>query len=363
MITAPNHTIRSGKITYPDYIPQYMMGTDKVLHEHDLYQPLTAFTWQSTYFLLNIQSADVTIPDDCDRVVISYQTEYYDYDELCDLFIDYDTVKFLLLSDGAPSDIWPDNVTYVQWISYGHQLELMLNTHGYCTKQHKRTTRFSSLSFRSEYHKAAVTAYLMNEHPDSVLSWHGVGFKERYWKEEEFPDKIQTYLNSDVFRNTDIVTCDSFDQTINYAVNNGEWRHPAYLNAEFNLTNESVYNTEFANSRLYTVPYLTEKTWKPLMAGQPFLPVGQAHTLSFLQSLGMKFDYGFDCAYDDCEQDFTRLEKLFDVLQQLKTHNDFAQARESALHNQQLIVSGKFKANCVSHNESQIKLIKAWYEN
>ena len=86
-------------------------------------------------------------------------------------------------------------------------------------------------------------------------------------------------------------------------------------------------------------------------------------TLSFLQSLGMKFDYGFNCAYDDCEQDFTRLEKLFDVLQQLKTHNDFAQARESALHNQQLIVSGKFKANCVSHNESQIKLIKAWHEN
>ena len=352
-----------------DYIPQDMMGTDITQLDciplvdvaHDLYQPLTQFTWPSTYFMLNLQSADVTIPKDCDRVVISYHTEYYNYDELCDLFIEHDTIKFLLLSDGAPSDIWPDNVTYVQWISYGHQLELMWKTHGHCTEQHERTIKFSSLSFRSDYHKAAVTAYLMNEHPDSVLSWHAVEYKERYWKASDFPDRIQTYLNSDVLQNK--VTLDSFDQTKNYAVMNGEWRHPAYLNAEINLTNESVYNTEFANSRLYTVPYLTEKTWKPLMAGQPFLPVGQAHTLSYLQSLGMKFDYGFDCAYDDCEQDFTRLEKLFDVLQQLKTHDDFAQARESALYNQQLIVSGKFKANCVSHNKSQIKLIKAWHEN
>ena len=144
-------------------------------------------------------------------------------------------------------------------------------------------------------------------------------------------------------------------------MNNGQWSNPAYLNCEFNLTNESIYNTEFNNS-IYTTPYLTEKTWKPLLAKQPFLPVGQANTLSFLTALGMKFDYGFDLGYDSIQEDFTRLENLFKLLDELKNINDFTQAHNSAEYNLEMIISGEFNKNCVKNNMLQLKKIKEWYE-
>jgi len=349
-----------------DYIPQNIIGTKEII-KHTLYQPLIELDLDSVYFLLNIQNiTTVKVPQHYKNVIISFHTEYYNYFDLLEFFKKYSDINFLLLSDGNPSNIWPENVTYAQWISYGYQLEQMNEMYGHCQKQHPKTRLFSSLSLREEFHKSAITAYLINEYPDSLISWHAWSDKQHYWKQEGYyiPDVAEKYLSSPAFNNIGTITIDSFNKDINSPMNNGQWSNPAYLNCEFNLTNESIYNTEFdINIKgIYTTPYLTEKTWKPLLAKQPFLPVGQANTLSFLTKLGMKFDYGFDLKYDSIQEDFTRLENLFKLLDELKNIDDFTQARNSAEYNLEMIISGDFNKNCVKNNILQLKKIKEWYE-
>lgn len=345
-----------------DYIPQNIIGTKEVV-DHKLYQPLHELDLRSVYFLLNIQDIrSVKIPQHYTHVIVSFHTEYYNYFDLIDFFKKYSEINFLLLNDGELSNIWPANVTYVQWISYGYQLGLLNDLHGHNQEQHKKSQLFSSLSFREEYHKAAITAYLVNEYPDSILSWHAWSDNDCYWKQEGYHSSsiVEEYLSSPAFVNIGIVTLDPFNKGKNQALDNGDWRHPAYLNCEFNLTNESIYNTEFGNGQVYTTPYLTEKTWKPLMAKQPFLPVGQANTLSFLTKLGMKFEYGFDLGYDRIQEDFTRMEKLFELLDELRHINDFSKARDSAGYNLEMIVSGEFNKNCIASNNAQLEKINEW---
>lgn len=349
-------------MVYSDYIPPNMIGTKEVV-DHKLYQQLHELDLRSVYFLLNIQDIrGVKIPQHYTHAIVSFHTEYYNYPDLIDFFKKYPKINFLLLSDGEPSSIWPDNVTYVQWISYGYQLELHNELHGHCQEQHTKTQLFSSLSFREEYHKAAITAYLVNEYPSSILSWHGWSDSIPYWKIDDFShfSRIKEYLSSSAFTEIGTVAIDSFNLDINKALANGEWRNPAYLNCEFNLTNETIYNTKFAGGKIYTTPYLTEKTWKPLLAKQPFLPVGQANTLSFLTKLGMKFEYGFDLGYDSIQEDFTRMEKLFELLDELRYIDDFTKARNSAGYNLEMIVSGEFNKNCIASNNSQLDKINEW---
>lgn len=340
-----------------------MIGTKEVV-THKLYQPLHELDLGTVYFLLNIQDIKIVkVPQRYTHAIVSFHTEYYNYFDLIEFFKKYPEINFLLLSDGELSNIWPDNVTYVQWISYGYQLGLFNDLHGHSQEQHVKTQLFSSLSFREEFHKSAITAYLINEYPDSILSWHGWKDKDCYWQQEGYCSSsiITEYLSSQAFTNIGTVALDSFNLNINDPISNGEWRNPAYLNCEFNLTNESIYNTQF-NDGIYTTPYLTEKTWKPLMAKQPFLPVGQVNTLSFLTKLGMKFEYGFDLGYDSIQDDFTRMEKLFELLDELKHVNDFTKARDSAGYNLEMIVSGEFNKNCIASNNAQLEKINEWYD-
>lgn len=351
-----------------DYIQQDVFGNWNQIKDSliikTLYSPLAQSDWSSVYFLLNVQSIDIVkIPSDYKNVVISFHTEYYDYYLLMDFFKKFSDCNFLLLSDGIlHENIWPSNVTYITWISYGYQLELANKIHGHSEQVTGRTSIVSSLSYRHEFHKAAVTAYLVNEYSsdDYILSWHDQQLGDIYYRNENFDNhvRIKQYLYGDKFSQLGIIKLDSFKNT---PIDNGNWMIPAYLNCQFNLTNESIYNIEFECGK-YTTPYLTEKTWKPLLAAQPFLPVGQAGTFRYLTDLGLVFDYGLDLTYDQCQQDYDRMEKLFTLLDQLKHSKQNQLAQQSADYNLDMIVSGKFSKRCVEYNIQQLNKIAEWLD-
>lgn len=348
-----------------DYVTQNVFGYGSIVKHRavfkTLYQPLLAADVDKVYFLINTQQIkQAKLPANCRTVIISFHTEYYNYNDLIDFFNQHRDCNFMLLSDGVPSDIWPANVAYIQWISYGLQLALADTIHGHATSIEPRTKSISSLSFRHEFHKAAITAYLVNEVADSILSWHDCQFDSLYYTNETFDNfpRIQYYLNSPAFTSIGKIVPDEFNITINSPIANGCWKSPAYLHCKFNLTNESVYNTQFANGR-YTTPYLTEKTWKPLLAAQPFIPVGQAGTLDYLSKLGLVFDYGIDLTYDECIQDYNRMEKLYDLLDHISEIN-YSTAQESANYNLNMIVNGTFNKNCTEHNLQQVDSIISW---
>lgn len=102
--------------------------------------------------------------------------------------------------------------------------------------------------------------------------------------------------------------------------------------------------------------FLTEKTFKPIAAGHPFIIVsGQKH-LSFLRALGFKtFDNWWSEDYDDQADQWVRIEKITNIIKQLslKSKNELsairAEMQEVLEYNRSLLFS-RIK-DTVFHNE------------
>jgi hypothetical protein len=91
--------------------------------------------------------------------------------------------------------------------------------------------------------------------------------------------------------------------------------------------------------------FLTEKTFKAIKHGQPFVIVGPAGSLEALRRLGYRtFDHAIDNTYDLETGNTQRWIKVVDSIQQIK-QQDLGQwvkrCRSDAEHNQQLFVSTK----------------------
>ena len=147
---------------------------------------------------------------------------------------------------------------------------------------------------------------------------------------------------------------------------NGNWQHAAYLDCAINLTNESVFNTYTqlnGKSTFLPWPYLTEKTWKPLLAGRPFVPVGQTNTLTSLKNLGLKFDYQMDLSFDLIRQDFDRIINIYKLLEYLKNLTAieiYNQTIQSCMYNLNHIKSGNFRTACDQVNDQSFEEISKW---
>jgi hypothetical protein len=92
--------------------------------------------------------------------------------------------------------------------------------------------------------------------------------------------------------------------------------------------------------------FLTEKTFKPIKHGQPFVIVGAPGSLQALRNLGYRtFDHAIDNSYDLETNNTCRWQK---VLQAIKKINQcdldswFASCIDDLQHNQRLFVSSKF---------------------
>ena len=93
--------------------------------------------------------------------------------------------------------------------------------------------------------------------------------------------------------------------------------------------------------------HLTEKTFKPMALGMPFVIVGTQGSLQYLRSYGFKtFSDLWDESYDDEPDDSQRIEKIAQVLKQLE-HSDrqsiFESAQEIIEHNWNHFYNGGFE--------------------
>jgi hypothetical protein len=97
--------------------------------------------------------------------------------------------------------------------------------------------------------------------------------------------------------------------TFNLAFNINE---TIQLNTFVNVITETLYENE-------TI-FLSEKIWKPIFSCQPFIVLGNPHTLRELKNLGFKtFSDFWDESYDQEENFEKRVEKILDVLNELNT--------------------------------------------
>ena len=91
--------------------------------------------------------------------------------------------------------------------------------------------------------------------------------------------------------------------------------------------------------------FLTEKTFKAIKHGQPFIVVGCAGSLSALRALGYRtFDHAVDNSYDTIQNNTERWIAVRKTIAQLKSqdlHAWFESCRSDVEHNQQLFCSSK----------------------
>jgi len=92
-----------------------------------------------------------------------------------------------------------------------------------------------------------------------------------------------------------------------------------HYNLACNITTED-YDKTFISVISETLIYedtlfISEKTWKPIMVGHPFIILGNKGTLKFLKSIGYKtFDKWFNEDYDNDNDETIRINKIIKIL-------------------------------------------------
>ena len=350
---------------------------------HTLYKNLYDIDFKNTFFALNLSE---TVPEKIlnhpyKKIVISYHSEHIHYQILYDIVLKNKDREFLLISDfssfeikddEAKSDFWPSNVTKIHWVSWGEQLFEAKKISGIADKPRMPIKKISSLTNRHEYHKAAITAFLLKKFKkkDMLISWHKWKATEKiFYLEEgyEIDERISQYLFDNNFLNTDKILIDDFNNTINSPRLNINWLHPAFLDCAVNITNESTFQTlgQISNgvSVIIPGPYITDKTIKPLLGGTAFLHVGQPFLLKKLNELGIDINFGFPSDYDNEPFEDDRMLKIYKSIEFImnSTIDELYQnSYEAIVNNLYCIKSGLFYKNCENHNKKNIEKIYEW---
>lgn len=318
---------------------------------------------------LNLQWPTFELPNNYNRYLISFHTEYIDVHWIIAQALRIYPKPILLVTD-FEIDIqspWPDNITSAQYITLANQLEVGAQEAGIqdVNKILKPRYKISSLSFRISQSKKFITAYLLKNFPhnDMILTYNNVCYKIQ--DHHGYPPEFKIFDTLD-FENLSYTQINFSEDTkkINLSpVSNSDWNISPYTNALVNLTNESFHYSEtIFNGEVfqYPGPYLTEKTFKPLLAGRPFMPVGQGNTCKFLNSIGLSTSFGFNLDYDQDLGDLTRISALFHTIDQIQnTSIDdlYEQSLPAVKHNINYIITGNLADKCNSLNQQGIDII------
>jgi hypothetical protein len=101
--------------------------------------------------------------------------------------------------------------------------------------------------------------------------------------------------------------------------------------------------------------FLTEKTFKAIKHGHPFIIVGTPGSLAQLRSMGYRtFDHAIDPSYDlitDTNQRWVRIAEIITELKSQDLHAWFETCRADAEHNQQLFLQSKYNRLNTLHDK------------
>lgn len=312
---------------------------------------------KNTFFGLNLKWPKFELPLNYGQYFLSFHTEYIDFDWAITQAHRVYPCKVILVADYniEPWPNWPDNIETVTWISLHKQIQLLKDRLGSVKEITLPKFKVSSLSFRVSQYKKFVTSYLLKnfDHSDIILTYHNQLFKSQDLHGHPVGFKHLEDLNFDIGK-----TFINFDDDFkgNTPVENGNWLNPAYTDSLINLTNESFHYSQTVSQDIlcrWPGPYLTEKTFKPLLAGRPFLVVGQYQSYKWLKNIGFDTDFGFDISYDQDPGDLTRIGALFktlDFINQQSIFDLYESSLKSVKHNLNWIDSGNFYECCQQLN-------------
>jgi hypothetical protein len=336
-----------------------------ILHDSDLdcLKSLPGNTWCSLY--RNWFDKD-PLPSGYDLYVISYYLEALDIDWIIDQCASVGA-PIILLSDNNYYDFpAPPNLHCYTFYSWHRQLDLM--SQWFPDKTEKNIThKASAVCHRVTQSKLIViTALIQSLGLDQCIivlnDWlEDANVHNRQPTGSHKLDDLANIFWETLYGNK--ITFDDFDQTKNQQrITSDPWSN-IYQSSAINFTNESFHYSYMHTKHgkfCYPGPFLTEKTFKCLLGGTGFVPVGQYDTYRSLGNLGFQFEYGFPTEFDQVDKNITRLEKIIDLIHYFKgfTYEEiFEMTEQSSLHNQDHIFSGKLFEICQNHNDRQTEII------
>ena len=106
----------------------------------------------------------------------------------------------------------------------------------------------------------------------------------------------------------------------------------------------------------YPYQYFSEKTWKPLVSGCPFMIVGSKHSISTLHTFGFKtFSQWWSEDYDNLETVADRVESIVDQLEKL---NELSISDMQDMHNDMIPVLKHNQENLRQFIQTDLQRIK-----
>lgn len=312
-----------------------------------------------TFCKLNVFSGlnNTIAPNGFDRYILGFWHEAFDENIFLELYNNNPSAEFVILTDMEQNDLKNFNrCLYVQLYHWKTFLNFLPTPADFGIKKYK----ISSLSNRVNEYKFFVTAKLMHCN-DVYVTWNArylknvsydYIFSTAGWPERDsllrFKEQLQLPINQQTFINNP-------SQVITDSVTN-----TAYSEAVINLINETKDNSWHQNFEVLPGPYITEKTWKPLLRGNALLFSSQCNVKSSLEKFGFKFEYPWSDEYSYLVGDLERLDKLLlliDKILSMSIDELVSGVQDSVLHNQNLIVSGNVQNKIDKLNQQGLDLL------
>ncbi len=317
-----------------------------------------------TYFFLwanNPGANQINLPSGHPLYVITFHQEPFDHDWVMEQSAKIDS-PILILNDGSCYDLpLPSNVRFYNYYSWHHHIDQIIR---WFPERQPRDIKYkiSNVCNRVTQSKMLIFTALMENIDRSELliklgdwvedknvhSWQKTGIKDL--------DELSVIFQGKYLGRT--ISVDDFsNHTDNIQSKNSNPWQPFYTEAALHFVSESYHyslmNTD-KGPMIRPGPEYSEKLYKCLIAGTPFIPVGQFQSYTFLRQLGLKFDYGdIDLSWDEDPGNLTRLLSIVNVIKKLRYYDiaDIAKmTQESTDHNTEMIWSGEFYRRCQAHN-------------
>jgi hypothetical protein len=172
-----------------------------------------------------------------------------------------------------------------------------------------------------------------------LWSYNGVSLKDDDYEanpievdvyDELWRDRMHEFVLDGPFR------CDKFSkqqQNDHHEINT-----ELYIQSYFHIVIETHFDADQSGGT-----FITEKTWKPIKYGQPFVVIGPAGTLQALRDAGYRvFDSALDNSYDtiiDNTQRYIAVRKVLESIQQQGAANVYAKCIDDLHWNQRNFIT------------------------
>jgi len=259
-------------------------------------------------------------------VVISTDREAPRDEKLNELALAYPDVQFICLADvNFYNYPLPSNVTFFKYRHCHVLLKAFLESDDgkliTPVKSKNIRKKFSSLSYQNKQIRAFVTACLLTyAKDDSLISWHNKSWSEHH---DYLIGTIKSNpryadLAWDLLNNTYLADKYNRAGTVNQLL----WpMNTIYQTSLINFSNETT------NYGLYQVddvsymrpgPFLTEKTWNPLLAGNILFSTAAPYVYQYLiDDYHIPINYSFGLDFDYIPGDLDRFESISKKIQEL----------------------------------------------